>query len=158
MDMDVRLAKRIGWLLRQSPKRLNFIGKARWAGLPEDCVGELAWATYRRRTGLEARASIALAMAPEVIPEAHGSLCPGQILNPALAALTALLLDTETPAAVRERARADLAGRGYLPSASDTEGWAAEARACLAELKARRVRWDVRSAEQRSRRGNRGRR
>ena len=147
--MDVRLAKRIGWLLRQSPKRLNFIAKARWVGLPEDCVGALAWATYRRRTGLEARTVIALAMAPEVIPRARRSFSGRQVLNPALAALAILLLDPETPAAARERARMDLAGRSYLPDQTDSAAWRKEATDCLAELRARRKRWDAASAKNR---------
>jgi hypothetical protein len=148
LNMDARLAERIAWLLRQSPKRLNFIARARWAGLPEDLVGALAWATYRRRTGLEARAAIALAMAPEVIPEARRSFSVRLVLNPALAALVTLLLDLETPAAVLERMRIELAGRTYLPDGTDRTAWRQEAVDCLAELHARRARWDTRASEQ----------
>jgi len=156
--MDARLAKRLGWLLRQSPKRLNFVSRARWAGLPEDCVSALAWATYRRRTGLEARAAIALAMAPEVIPEARRSFSGRQILNPALAALATILLDPDTPAAVLERVRVELASRTYLPDGTDRTAWRQEAVDCLAELHARRSKWDARASEQLAKRQARSQR
>jgi len=143
-DMD-RLA---AWLTRQSPKRLGYLGKLRWAGMPERHLRPIAWALYRRQFGLEARALVAVVMAPETLDEARGSLGLRQLLTPAYAALASILLDAETPAGVRARARAGLAGRSYVPDGVDQDGWATEARNCLSELKARRLRWDARAAEQ----------
>lgn len=144
-DFD-RLA---AWLTRQSPKRLGYLNRLRWAGMPEKHLGPIAWALYRRQYGLEARALVSLVMAPpEVLAEARGGLQLRQLLTPAYAALASLLLDPETPTRARQRARTDLAARTYLPSATDCEEWTAEARACLCELRARRSRWDVRATEQ----------
>jgi len=146
------------WLGRQSSKRLGYVGKLRWTGMSDDEIRPISWELHRQRNGLEARALVALVMAPEVLDEARGSLELRQLLTPNYAALASMLMDAETPASVRERARADLAGRSYLPDSADVEGWAAEARWCLAELKARRARWDERVAERHSRRRDRGRR
>jgi hypothetical protein len=144
------------WLGRQSPKRLGYLGKLRWGGVPEDEIQPISWELHRQRYGLEARALVALVMAPEVLDEARASLELRQLLTAPYVVAASMLLDAETPASVRERARADLAGRSYLPSGLDVEGWAAEARACLAELRARRARWDERAAEQVSHRRARG--
>jgi hypothetical protein len=116
--------------------------------MPEKHVGPIAWALHRRRYGLEARALVALIMAPESLDQARGSLELRQLLTAPYVALASMLLDPDTPIGVRERARADLAGRSYLPAGTDSEGWASEARTCLLELRARRERWDARAADQ----------
>jgi hypothetical protein len=140
------------WLGRQSSKRLGYLGKLRWAGAQEEELQPISWELHRRRHGLEARALVALVMAPEVLDEARGSLELRQLLTAPYVLAAALLLDAETPASARERARADLAARSYIPDGSDIEGWAAEARACIAELRARRARWDERVADRHVRR------
>jgi hypothetical protein len=116
--------------------------------MPEKHLGPISWALYRRRQGLEARALVALVMAPEVLDAGRASLELRQLLTPPYVALASLLLDPETPNRTRQRARDQLASRSYLPPAADAGEWAAEARACLAELRARRARWDLRAAQQ----------
>ena len=154
-EMD-RLA---AWLTRQSPKRLGYMGKLRWAGMPEEHLGPIAWAIYRRQYGLEARALVALVMAPpEALVKARQGFQLRQLLTPAYAALASVLLDPETPAGVRQRARADLAARTYVPDGADRAAWAGEARNCLAELADRRERWDARATEQLGERRARGER
>lgn len=139
------------WLTRQSPKRLGYLGKLRWAGMPEKHLTPISWALYRRQYGLEARALVSLIMAPpEALEEARRGLQLRQLLTPAYAALASVLLDLETPPGVRERARLDLASRSYIPAATDCDGWAGEARSCLSELIARRSRWDARTKSRRS--------
>jgi hypothetical protein len=59
--------------------------------------------------------------------------------------LAVVLLDRRTPAPVHARARADLGARPYLPETADEDGWRAELRWCVAELVARRARWDARA-------------
>lgn len=145
------------WLTRQSPKRLGYMGRLRWAGMPEHHLEPISWAIYRRQFGLEARALIALVMAPGVLDEARESLAPRQLLTPPYVALASVILDRETPAAVRERARRELAGRPYVPKGADEE-WPTEARSCLNELRERRARWDARARNQRSTRQARRRR
>ena len=54
------------WLTRQSPKRLGYLGKLRWAGMPEERLAPIAKALYRRKYGLEARALVSLVMAVQV--------------------------------------------------------------------------------------------
>jgi hypothetical protein len=157
--MNEEMDRLAAWLTRQSPKRLGYLGRLRYAGMPEERLGPIAWALYRRQYGLEARALVALVMAPpEMLGEARGSLHLRQLLTPAYAALASVLLDAETPAGVRQRARADLAARTYMPSATDAAEWAAEAIACLGELRARRARWDARATEQALERKRRGQR
>ena len=106
---STEMGRLAAWLTRQSPKRLGYIGKLRWAGMPEKHLGPIAWAIYRRQHGLECRAVLALVMAPEVLHEACDGLELRQILTPPYAALVSMLLNAETPASVRDRARADLA-------------------------------------------------
>ncbi len=146
---NIEFDRLAAWLTRQSPKRLGYLNRLRWAGMPEKHLGPIAWALYRRQYGLEARALVSLVMVPpEVVQEARQGLQLRQLLTPAYAALASVLLDPETPSNVKERARADLAARTYVPDGADREGWASEARNCLVELAARRERWDARATEQ----------
>jgi hypothetical protein len=97
---------------------------------------------------------------PEVLPEARQGLQLRHLVTPAYAALASMVFDAETPASVLERARADLATRSYVPDGEDRAGWAGEARDCLAELAARRKRWDTMAearVEKRQLRGSRRR-
>jgi hypothetical protein len=113
--------------------------------VPQGPLRAIGWELYRQRHGLEARAVVALAVAPaDAVEEARGTLDPRQFLTAPYAALVVVLRDPETPAPVAARVRADLAARPYLPDATDEAGWRAELRWCTAELTAHRAQWDVR--------------
>jgi hypothetical protein len=128
---------------------LGAIPRLRWAGLPAELLEPVAWALYRQKHGLEARAVVALAISPrDALEAARGSLTPRHFLTAPYAAAVVLLLDPETPATVLERTRVDLSARPHLPSADDAEGWRAELAWCVAELVARRIRWDESHQEQ----------
>jgi hypothetical protein len=109
----------------------------------------VAWALYRQKHGLEARAVVALAISPQdALEVARTSLTPRHFLTAPYAAAAVLLLDAETPPSVLQRVRGDLSVRPYLPRRDDSEGWRAELAWCVAELAARRARWDARHHEQ----------
>lgn len=119
-------------------------------------VARLSWELYRQRAGLEARAVVALAMmSPSALDKARAELTLRDLLSPAYVALAAALLDPETPPAVSQRIRAQLAGRSYLPTDSGSITWDAEGRWCVAELAARRARWDARVAAEQHAKGER---
>jgi len=144
MEETSAQTRRERWAGKRGFRGLGAVSRLRWAGVPQGPLRAIGWELYRQRHGLEARAVVALAVAPaDAVEEARGTLDPRQFLTAPYAALVVVLLDPETPAPVAARARADLAARPYLPDATDETGWRAELRWCVAELLERRGRWDT---------------
>lgn len=141
--------KRLAWAARRGLGGVGAVGRLLWAGLPAEQLEPIAWELYRQKHGLEARAAVALAVAPaDGLEHARATLTPRHFLTLPYAALACLLLDRDTPPNLLERVRADLASRPNLPPASDAEGWRLELAFLVAELAERRARWDQRHAEE----------
>ena len=125
-EMD-RLASR---LTRQSPKRFGYVGLLRYAGMPEHHIGPIAWALYRRQHGLEARALVALVMAPQATDAGREPRAPAGP-HAAIRGARVVAADPETPDRARERATDQLAIRSYLPPACRSAGAVELSGSCL---------------------------
>lgn len=137
--------RRLSWAARRGLGSVGAVARLRWAGMPAEQLEPIAWELFRQKHGLEARAAVALAVAPpDALEHARGTLTPRHFLTLPYAALACLLLDPDTPPSLLDRVRADLASRPNLPPASDAEGWRLEVAFLVAELAERRARWDAR--------------
>lgn len=145
--MEGTRKKRLAWAAKRGLGGVNAVARLLWAGLPLEQLEPIAWELYRQKHGLEARAAVALAVAPpDALEHARETLTPRHFLTLPYAALGAFLLDPRTPPEVRDAVRADLAARPNLPPASDAEGWRLELAFLVAELVDRRARWDEKHA------------
>lgn len=142
-------ARRLSWAARRGLGGLGAVSRLRWAGLSGKQLGAIAWALHSQKSGLEARAVLALSLAPQdALEAARESLTPRHFLTAAYAVAVLVLLDPDTPPEKLERVRTDLAARPHLPPWPDPDAWRSELAWCVSELVARRTRWDERREEQ----------